>query len=258
MAGFIDPMSGMWIEEPEIGPVGQWTPPPPPPPPFNPWANAKYVSGSQYQGGPGSTYDSATQTGGAQQIGPQQFDWNALYQMDQVLAGYFQQAMSELGIDVVNSPFGQQLMQMFTSGQGFDEQTLAAMKTQAAETQAGATENAVNAVAARNRATGFGHSAAGNYAQGQVRQQGAQNLQRNLLGIDTANQQMGLQRQGMAGGLLGGLHNTQAGLASQRANMWANRQAQMYPSNFVPGQNPQDQQMQDLFNPGGGNTNWFM
>lgn len=248
-----DPASGMYLEEPVIGPVTPWSPPVAPPSGGGSQFPSGLTDGGFNTGYPG-TMPSAGTSGS--QIPPQQFDWDALYKLDQTLAEYFQNALNALGIDVVGSPFGQQLMKMFLEGKGFDEATLGAMKTRAAETQAGATANASDAVAASANRTGFGNSAAANYAQGLVRQQGAQQLQRGLLDIDVANQQMGLNRQGMAASGLQGLYGLQTGLAGQQANLWANRQAQMYPSDFTPGQ--QGQQNQQTGFGGFNNSNWYL
>lgn len=206
---------------------------------------APYTPGPPPAGSGGGTWStgySGTQGGVGSPSGggggPRPFDWQGLQNWDDRTSGYFDQGVSEIqGFSPVGSEFGQMLMKLFSGGQGFTPELLARLKTQAAEMNAGSTQNTLQRQAGRDNATGFGKSAASNYAQSQIRGQGAQNLQRNLTELDVQNALMGLQRQLGTGGLLANLYGQESGLKGQLANMYANRQAPMYPGSWTQGSN---------------------
>jgi hypothetical protein len=227
----VDPATGRWYDPPPGGNM------PPPNIPLDPPSQAGGGGGGAGQGGTWYTgYGGASPGGQSAGGGLRPYDWQGLQNWDDRTSGYFDKGVAALtGFSPVSSNFGQSLYSLFSSGQGFTPELLARLKTQAAEMNAGSTQNTLQRQAGRDNATGFGNSAASNYAQSQIRGQGAQNLQRGLTELDVQNQLMGLQRQLGTGGLLANLYGQQAGMQGQLANMWANRQAPMYPSSWTGG-----------------------
>lgn len=195
-------------------------------------------SGSQQAGTFGVGSAPGGSTGGHTQgaITPP-FDWQALFGADQTAQGRTQQGLDALmGGLGQNSGFGQMLMQLFGNRQGFSPELLARLKTQMAETNAGSTQNALTHMGQGANASGFGNSAGAQYAQGQIRQQGAQNLMRNQTALDVENERMGMQGQQGFGALLAQLFGQDAGSRGLYANIQSQRQSPIYPSTFTPGQ----------------------
>lgn len=187
-------------------------------------------------GYPGTDGPVGQRTGAPQVQGPAPFDWQGLQDWDARTSGYFDQAARTLqGFNPANSQFAQALYSLFSGGQGFSPDLMARLRTEASEREAGSRENALLRSRARSRATGFGDSAAANYAEDQIRTQSASNLQRNMNELDRINELMGLRRQLGTGGLLASLYGQQAGVTGQLANLYANRQAPMYPGGTAPG-----------------------
>lgn len=224
-----------------------WDPLPVPPAfsegvvPYNP-GNAPYIPPETQQGyAPGLTpggfstgYPGASPGGGSLtggMGGQPQFPWQAYqgaWDQAQQAAGRGGQAL--MGGLSVSSPFGVNIGNMFANPQGFSPEEMRIQQQRLAQTEAGSRENALMRMQQRMAASGFGNdSASGQFAQGQLRAQSANNLSNQQNDLYLQNEAAKRQQQQSFAQIMANLYGIDAGLRGQYAGHEYGRQFPIMP-----------------------------